>query len=377
MWMRNGLVVALSLAGLVGCGEKADTPKGDQGNAAEKPGDAKKADNTADNTADKGASTKAADTKATDQGADNMVVVYSGRGAVLVEPLFEKFTETTGIKVEVRYGKSTQDLANMLAIEAKTAPVDLFFAQDSGHLGVLAKAGHFAPLPQDLLGEVEPQFRDPEGKWVGTSGRARVLVYNPTKYKPEDLPKSLKELADPKWKGKLGWAPTNGSFQAHISALRHLWGEGETREWLKGMKALEPARYPKNSPQVKAVSNGEIDVGWVNHYYLHKIKSSQPDLVAANYSFDKGDAGNLMMVAGVGVVSNSVRKVNALQLARYLVSEEAQKYFTQKVYEYPTRPGVAPHPDVPPLSDRLVQVDQKHLVDLNKTLALLRDLGLN
>lgn len=305
------------------------------------------------------------------------LVVYSGRGAVLVEPLMARFTEQTGVAVDLRFDKSTEALANRLATEGAETPADVFFAQDSGYLGVLGKAGLLAKLPLEIIGMVDPLYADLEGHWVGISGRARVLVYNPTKFKPDDLPNSLMDLPDMALKGRFGWAPANASFQAHISALRHLWGEEMTRSWLTRMKALEPRVYPKNSPQVKAVSKGEIDVGWVNHYYLHKLKASNPDLVAANFTFPNAqDGGNLLMVSGAAITAASKRPALAQKLLSFLVSPEAQGYFAQEVFEYPTRPDVERHPSVPALGAMAARVDQRHLSDVAPTLALLRELGL-
>lgn len=306
-----------------------------------------------------------------------VLTVYSGRGAVLVEPLFETFTAASGIKVEVRYDKSTGALAERLATEGPQSPADVFFAQDSGYLGALAKRDLLRPIPAALSERADERHRPKSGKWVPVSGRARVLVYSPERVLAEALPKSLADLATPTWKGRIGWAPSNASFQAHVSALRHLWGEGKTREWLTAVKANEPTVYPKNSPQVKAVSSGEIDLGWVNHYYLHKLRANDPSLKAANHSLASGDAGNLMMLSGVGITAHTDQPELAEKLIAFLLSDEAQTYFANKVYEYPVRGTIARHPDVPALSDDLVQVEQAHLTDVSGTVSLLRDLDLN
>jgi len=324
----------------------------------------------------KAAEAAAAEAAAVEPGVDALVV-YSGRGAVLVGPLLEIFTKETGIQVDVRYEKSTQTLANRIATEGAQTKADVFFAQDSGWLGALAMAGHLQPLPQNTLEKVSAHNRDASGHWVGTSGRARVLVYSPDRVKVDDLPKTLAELPGVVAKGRFGWAPGNGSYQAHLSALRHLWGEEKTRAWLTELKAIEPLVYPKNSPQVKAVSNGEIDIGWVNHYYLHKLRAANPELSAANYSFPiAGDAGNLMMLSGVAIVSHSNNKQAAEKLVDFLLGKTAQSYFATKTFEYPTIAGIALHEDVPPIDDKMVRADQSHLTDLSGTLTMLRELGL-
>ena len=305
------------------------------------------------------------------------IVIYSGRSAGLIEPLLKVFETKTGVKVKTRFDKSTATLANRLATEGAQTEADVFFAQDSGYLGALARAGHLDAIPETILSRVDTSRRDGKGLWVATSGRARVLVYSPDRVKKDELPSKLADLTDPKWKGRLGWAPSNSSFQAHVSALRKLWGEEQTRSWLKGVAALKPTVYPKNSPQVKAVSNGEIDMGWVNHYYLHKLKAANPKLKAANHSFsDLGDAGNVMMLSGVAVLKHSKNKAAARRFVQFLLSDEAQSYFAQKVYEYPVVSGVAHHPDVPQISTAMAMVDQEALADVAGTVKLLRELGL-
>ncbi len=305
------------------------------------------------------------------------VVVYSGRSAVLMEPLFARFTKATGVEVKARFDKSTQVLAERLATEGAQTEADVFLAQDSGYLGALAKAGHLRALPADALARAVPHAKGAGGLWVGTSGRLRVLVYSPERVKPEELPQRLADLADPKWKKRLGWAPGNSSFQAHVSALRSAWGEEKTRAFLSQVAALEPTVYPKNSPQVRAVSNGEIDIGWVNHYYLHKLRATNPDLKAANHSFPtKGDAGNVMMISGVAISRHAKRVAAAETLVRFLLSKEAQTYFADKVYEYPTVADVAPPAQVAGAAGNLSTVSQEALADVGPTLKLLRELGL-
>jgi iron(III) transport system substrate-binding protein len=302
-------------------------------------------------------------------------VVYSGRSESLVGPLFDQAQEVTGLDLQVQYG-DTAELVTRFMAEGMESPADLVFAQDSGHLGVLGERELLAALPTALLEMADPGFRDPGGRWVGVSGRLRVLVYNTEAVPAEKMPATLAELVNPAWAGRLGWAPMNSSFQAHISALRVLWGEQKTREWLTALAALEPTRYPKNAPQIAATAKGEIAIGWVNHYYLHRKKT--PGFAAANHSFPTPhDAGNIMMVSGIGVRAGSPRAAQAQALVEFLLGEEAQTTLAQEVYEYPARPGIPTHPEVPPLeSVSLATVDQSALTDLGPTRALLRDLGL-
>ncbi len=304
-----------------------------------------------------------------------VLTVYSGRGESLIGPLFERIPDDAGFRVNVQYGK-TAEMVTRLLTEGEQSPADLIFAQDSGHLGILAKRGVLAALSEDILDTVSPEYRGQTGEWVGTSGRLRVLVYDTTKLSPEQLPKSLEELSLAKWKGKLGWAPANGSLHAHLSVIRHAWGEEKTRTWLEGVLANEPTTYPKNSPQVAAANVGAIEMGWVNHYYLHRLDKHERR--AANYSFSEpGDIGNVLMVSGVGIPKSSPKKAAAEAFIRWLLSEDVQSYFAQEGFEYPTRPGVRPHPDVKPLGkNQLATINQADLADLGPTRQMLTELGL-
>ncbi len=219
---------------------------------------------------------------------DGTLTVYSGREEEIVERLFEQFEEETGISVEVRYGDSAE-LAATLSEEGDSSPADVFFAQDAGSLGAIAEEGLLAELPQRILDRVDSRFRDPDGRWVGTSGRVRVVAYNTEALSEADLPSSILDFTDPRWKGKIGFPPTNASFQAFVSAMRLTLGEEETRAWLEGIKANEPKLYEKNFQVLEALAAGEIEVGFTNHYYLFLLKEEQPDAPVANHYLGAGD----------------------------------------------------------------------------------------
>jgi len=236
-------------------------------------------------------------------GEPGVLVVYSGRSESLVEPLIEEFEQKTGIKVNVRWGK-TAELAATLLEEGAHTPADVFFAQDPGGLGAVSTM--LTSLPDDILNRVDARFRDPKGDWVGVSGRARVVVYYTQRLAPDDLPQDLWGFTDPKWKGRIGWAPTNASFQTMLTAMRVVWGEDKAQQWLEGILANEPSVYPKNTPIVAAVGAGEVDVGFVNHYYLYRfLKEEGEDFPARNYFLPGGGPGSLVMVAGAGVLQAS------------------------------------------------------------------------
>ena len=170
------------------------------------------------------------------------LVIYSGRSESLVEPIIEQFEEVTGINVAVKYG-STGEIAATILEEGQNSPADVFFAQDPGGLGEVANAGMFETLPTGITEKVPTWARSPESQWVGISGRARVVVYNTDNLTEEQIPTSMEDFTKPEWKGRIGWAPTNGSFQSMVTAMRVVWGEDKTREWLLGVQANEPKVY--------------------------------------------------------------------------------------------------------------------------------------
>ena len=314
--------------------------------------------------------------KPTGDALKQTVVVYSGRSAKLVDPIFERFEQRTKIKVLVRAGKSDA-LANRIVMEADKTEADVIFLQESGYLEALGRKGLLQRLPEVATSRVPSEYLGTDSTWAGVSGRARVLVYSTADVALKDLPKSLYNLADDKWKGQIGWAPTNASFEAHVSALRHAWGEEKTKSWLSKMKALGTRKYPKNSPQVRAVDNGEIKIGWVNHYYLLKQKASKPQMKAANYSFPiKSDPGNLMMLSGVGITKNAKHKSAAEQFVAFLLSDEIQEHLTTKNFEYPVVHSIKPGPGLEDLAGRLSLIPQSRLTDIGATQKLLKDVGL-
>jgi iron(III) transport system substrate-binding protein len=306
---------------------------------------------------------------------DGSIVVYSGRTDTLIQPLIDQYIADTGNEVEVRYG-STSGTVSLLLEEGDASPADVVLLQDAGALGALAAENKLADLPENLLERVDAKFRSHHDNWVGISGRARTVIYSTETLTIEDLPASVLDFTDPKWKGRIGWAPTNGSFQAFVTALRITLGDGATKDWLEGIKANEPVDYPKNTPIVDAVGRGEVEVGFVNHYYLLRFLAEQGDDFAARNYFPPSDVGGMMNVAGVGILETSESKSAAEELIDYILSESAQSYFSDETGEYPLIAGVASNPANPQLADlNVLDIDLGSLDDLRGTLDLMRDAG--
>ncbi|MEX2431233.1 MAG: iron ABC transporter substrate-binding protein [Dehalococcoidia bacterium] len=308
---------------------------------------------------------------------DEPLVVYSGRTDSLVRPILDEFAADTGIDIEVRYDSSAA-VATLLLEEGENSRADVVFLQDAGALGALAGAEMLDQLPQELLDRVDSRFRSPAGEWAGTSGRARTVVYNTQLVDPEtDLPDSVLGFTDPRWRGRVGWAPLNASFQAFVTAMRVSLGEEETRQWLEGMRDNDTRFYPNNITIVEAAGRAEILAGLVNHYYLYQFLVEQGESFGArNHYIGDGDIGALINVAGVGILSNSNNKDAAEQFVDYLLSAEAQHYFAEETSEYPLIEGVEPIGGLPPLESLdPPDIDLSDLDDLEGTLALLRDVG--
>lgn len=313
--------------------------------------------------------------------AGSDLVIYSGRSESLVQPIIERFEAETGIDVAVRYG-STSEMAGVLLEEGQNSPADLYYAQDPGGLGAVQAAGLLRPLPESILALAPERFRADDGAWVGISGRARVVVYNTDAIpNPEaELPADIYDFVDPKWSGRLGWAPTNASFQAMVTAMRVLWGEEKTRQWLEGVQANEPMVYEGNSQIVQAVGAGEIDAGFVNHYYLYRFLSEQGESFGArNYFLPGGGPGSLILVSGAGVLKTASHPENAERFIDFLLSTEGQQYFADETFEYPVVAGVALPESLPPLDAldaQAANISLAALADVAGTQDLLIELGI-
>ncbi|MEG3630737.1 iron ABC transporter substrate-binding protein [Streptomyces poriticola] len=306
------------------------------------------------------------------------LVIYSGRNEKLVGSLIDKLEESLDTRVEVRYGGSAELSAQLLE-EGDATEAGLFLSQDAGALGALSKEGMLAPLPQTALEKVEPAYRGAAGDWVGLSGRVRVIAYHPDKVPTP--PDSVHEVVEPEWKGRVGYAPTNASFQSFVTGMRVLEGEDATRTWLKGLKA-NGKPYDNNLAVMDAVDSGEVSLGLVNHYYWYErvAEKGEDELDVRIHYLAESDPGGLVNVAGVGMLKGADAEQSgyARQAVDFLLSAESQRYFADKTKEYPLAAGVTSEVENLPPFESLTkpEIDLGELDSLKDTLAMLQDVGM-
>jgi iron(III) transport system substrate-binding protein len=306
------------------------------------------------------------------------LTLYSGRGESMVQPIISQFEKESGIKVNVRYGDTAQ-LAVLLQEEGRRSPADVYWGQDAGAMGAVSKAGLLAKLPANIYKDLPGIYKSVSGNWVATSGRARLFIYSPARTQVEEHPVSVFDLTDARYKGRVGWAPMNGSFQSFVTAMRVKHGEEVTLQWLNDMKANGTKTFRNNSTQLQGVADGEIDYGLVNNYYLPRALASDRNYPVKQTFFKEGDIGNLMNVAGVAVVKASKNQKAATEFVRFLTSPAAQQYFALQVDEYPVISGIIQNDRVEPYDEALKAspgIDLDQLSDLEGTLAILRRAGL-
>ena len=303
------------------------------------------------------------------------LTVYSGRSEEFIGPFFADFEAATGIELNVRYGDSAE-LAAQLLEEGDNSPADIFISQDAGSLGAVAEAGMLASLESDVLSLVPTKYAAAEGNWVGITGRARVFAYDPIKV--TELPTSIDDLLDPKWDGKIGFAPTNASFQGFVTALRQLRGDAAAEAWLTGLAANNPVPYEKNTMIVEAINAGQIEIGLTNHYYIYTVADGLgTEINVKDGFFAAGDPGNLINVSGAGVLNTAANSAGALELIKFLLSDESQNRFVTDTYEYSVLPSIPAPQDLPSfveIGSTIVDLDA--LKDVRRTQEMLIRAGL-
>jgi iron(III) transport system substrate-binding protein len=311
------------------------------------------------------------------QSASDGIVVYNAQHVSLTQAWVAGFTRATGIKVTLRNGSDTE-LGNQLVQEGAASPADVFLTENSPAMALVDNAGLFAPLEADTLAQVPAAFRPAHGRWIGIAARSTVFVYNKAKLKPEQLPASLLDLAQPAWKGRWAASPAGADFQAIVSALLELKGEAATAAWLQAMKANAVA-YRGNGTAMKAVNAGEVDGAVIYHYYRvsDQAKTGENSGNTEAHYFRKQDPGAFVSVSGGGVLASSKRKAQAQAFVKWVTGKGGQDVLRSgDSYEYAVGVGAASHPKLVPLAELQAPAVEPSKLNSKKVTELMLQAGL-
>ena len=280
------------------------------------------------------------------------IVVYNAQHEQLLEEIAPKFTDKTGIEVELRNG-SDPELAAQLMQEGDASPADVFLTENSPAMSAVEGAGLFAPLDEATVEPIPAQYRPESGDWTGFVARSTVLVYNTSMVDEADLPDSIMDLAEPEYAGMISFSPTGADFQAIVAAVLDLEGEGATQEWLDGLKA-NGTTYDGNNVVLESVNAGESAIGIIYHYYWYRDQAEagdNSDNTELSF-FGNQDPGAFLSISGAGVLAASDNPDEAQQFVAYLTSEEGQQALADSyALEYPLNPAVTLGPPVKPLAE--------------------------
>lgn len=298
------------------------------------------------------------------------LTLYLGRGeGGLYENVLEAIKKRNpDLTLNIRRG-STAALANTLVAEAQAGVrrADLFWAVDTGAIGLMTDEGLAQALPDDLKQQLKTGFQ--YSGWSPVTGRIRTLPYNTERVTKEQIPDDVMALANSDL--QIGWAPAYASFQSFVTAMRILEGDEATAEWLKGVSGHAKS-YAGELGVVMGVERGEVDVGFANHYYTLRLKAGKPD-AKVDLAFTNNDAGCLVNASGIVALSEGELPVNFI---RYLLTQEVQSYLSQEAYEIPLVKGVTEPTGLVPLSTLSPPtIDLRKLADIRPTLDLMRKVG--
>ncbi len=310
--------------------------------------------------------------------ASNEITLYNGQHEQTTALLAHAFEQQSGIKVKIRSGDEAT-LGNQIIQEGSSSPADVFYGENTPVLEALREHGLLARVRTSTLAAVPSRDDSAQGDWVGVSGRVSALVYNTSQLSASQLPSSILELAEPRFKGKVGIAPSETDFQPLITSVIKRYGQARAESWLKGLQANSRS-YPDNEAVVAQVNNGESAIAPINHYYWFRLRDELgPGSVhSALHYYAPGDPGDLIDVSGAAVLKSSSHQANAQAFVAFLVSRSGQETIAHShSYEYPLRPGMAPAAGLRPLAQiHPVELTPAELGNDSAPLALEQKLGL-
>ena len=281
----------------------------------------------------------------------NALVVYSGQHVQTTQALVTAFERATGIAVNLR-SDDEDVLADQIVTEGSRSPADVFYAENSPPLQYIAAKGLLGQVEPSTLSNTPSRFNSPDGKWVGTSVRVSVIVYNTDLLKPDQLPTSALQLADPKWSGRIAIAGSETDFQPIVTSIAHTEGRAAALRWLEAVKANAGSHaYPDNETVTDRINRGQVALGLINHYYWYRERAQVG--AAGTHSaiafFAPHDVGYVMVVSGAGILRSSSHQAEAQRFLAFLTSVQGQQIIAHSdSFEYPVASAVTTAQPLPP-----------------------------
>jgi iron(III) transport system substrate-binding protein len=271
------------------------------------------------------------------------ITLYNGQHEQTTDALVARFEKLTGISVSVR----TDDedvLAAQIEAEGSNSPADVIYTENSPALEYLQQKGLLAPVAPSTLAHTPGRFNSPEGDWVGVSARVSVMIYNTRLLTPNQLPRSVMQLAQPQWKGRLALAAGETDFQPIVTSVARTYGEVAALRWLDALKANAGSRvYPDNETITSEVNRGEAAIGIINQYYWYRERAQvgASGMHSAIAYFASRDPGYVVDISGAAVLKSSAHQAAAQRLLAFLVGEQGQQIIAHSdSFEYPIGSGV-------------------------------------
>ncbi len=272
---------------------------------------------------------------------EQVVTIYSSRNEQLIKPLLDKYTEETGVKIELVTDKTGPLMARLEAEGAKT-PADMLLTVDAGNLWQAAEQGLLQPVTSSVLEtNVPAKYRDPKGQWTGLSLRARTIFYDPSKVDASQL-STYADLADPKWKGKLCLRTSKSVYnQSLVASMIENLGTEKTEQVIRGwVDNLATDVFTDDTSLLEAIAAGQCEVGLTNSYYYGRIFDEKPDFPVKIFWANQGTTGTHVNISGAGVIANSDNPSGALKLMEWLSSDKAQSIYASSDKEFPVKEGI-------------------------------------
>ena len=275
------------------------------------------------------------------------LTIYTSRQPQLIEPIVEKFSLETGIKVNFLSGNA-QELMERIDVEGDSSPADIFMTVDAGVLWQAAERDIFSSTNSKILEENIPSYlRDSENKWFGLSKRARTIVYSNDQFNDNDF-STYEDLADPKWKGKLCLRTSKKVYNRSLMAsMIDAYGFEKAKEVVTGwISNLATEVFSNDTNALKAVSSGQCGLTIVNTYYLARLLDDPQYDNLTLFWANQSDRGVHVNISGAGIVKTSKNKQAATILLEYLSSEKAQDFYASANKEYPVLDGAMVHASI-------------------------------